>query len=910
MMAVGAKPAAAKPAKKPLVEPGTRVEHYEIIRALGRGGMGEVHLARDVRLGRLVALKFLIPSSPEVARMLLVEARATAKCKHENIVVIHDMNEYRGMPYLVLEYLEGKSLNRLHADSRLPVIRLIEVMIAVVRALDHAHRAGIVHRDLKPDNIFVTTTGDVKVLDFGIAKLVGSPASHAAQTPESAEVHDDPTVITVSSNGPVGTRPYMAPEQWLGTDIDHRTDLWAVGVILFRLVTGKFPYELDGPALMYAVAMPDQPVRSVRSLVPDFHPELSAIIDCCLRKDKAERFATARDLLDALEPLLPHHAVTGGDDRCPYPGLMSFQEADADRFFGRDDQIARVIGRLAAQPLLGIVGPSGVGKSSFIRAGLVPALKREGPWAMIAMRPGRSPLLSLAALSDPANAHDPDHVRAVAQHLFHEPGYLGAVLRWRAASHGCRVLLYVDQLEELYAVVHDPGERAAFVTCLRAAADDPSSPVRVVLSLRSDFLDRAAEDRAFMASLTEGMHYLMPLGPDGLRQALVRPAEQAGHGFESAELVSRMVADVALAPGALPLLQFAAARMWDARDRPRRLMTAASYLAMGGIAGALAVHADAVLAELSPARRRLAQAVFQRLVTADDTRAIVDLDELSRLSPDPVEVHGLLDLLVGARLLVTNSDDQGAGASVELIHESLISAWPRLREWADAGREEAAFLVQLRQAAQQWEARGYPAGLLWRGEAADEARRYANRLGDTLGSRERRFIDAVIAHASRASRIKRLAVVATMAVLAGLVVVGLVVVIWVRRAEQEALRQAAEASAARVEIAGQLQVIKDKEVARAAAEREAREAADRERVAADRARAATDQAAAAGQDAQLSRAELQHANQQLTEALGAARKSGEQERALRERVERLLVEERRRNDALARQRTKMATELR
>ncbi len=896
MMAAGAKPAADKPSKKPLVEPGTRVEHYEIIRALGRGGMGEVHLARDVRLGRLVALKFLIPSSPEVARMLLVEARATAKCRHENIVVIHDMNEYRGMPYLVLEYLEGKSLNRLHAESPLPVIRLIEVMVAVLRALDHAHRAGIVHRDLKPDNIFVTATGDVKVLDFGIAKLVGSPVSHAVQTPESPAVHDDETVITLSSKGPVGTRPYMAPEQWLGTDIDHRTDIWAVGVILFRLVTGKYPYELDGPALMYAVAMPTEPVRSVRALIPDFHPELTAIIDRCLRKAREERFATARELLDALESLLPHHAVAADDDRCPYPGLMAFQEADAERFFGRDDQIARVVGRLATQPLISIVGPSGVGKSSFVRAGIVPALKREGPWGMIAMRPGRSPLLALAALSDPARAHDPEYVRAVAQQMFEQPGYLGALLRWRAASHGCRVLLYIDQFEELYTLVHDLRERVAFVTCLRAAADDPSSPVRVVLSLRSDFLDRAAEDRALMASVTEGMHYLMPLGHDGLRQALVRPAEQAGHVFESDELVGRMIADVALAPGALPLLQFAAARMWDARDRSRRVMTAASYLAMGGIAGALAVHADAVLAELSPGRRRLAQSVFQRLVTSDGTRAIVDLDELARLSPDPAEVGGLVDLLVGARLLVTKSDDQGAGASVELVHESLISAWPQLRQWTEAGREEAAFLVQLRQAAQQWEARGAPPGLLWRGEAADDARRHAARLGNTLGPREQRFLDSVIAHATRASRIKRLAVVATMAVLAGLVVAGLVVVIWVRHAEQEALRQADEARAAKLDLARQFEVVQAKEAERAVAERQAQEAAQH--------------AAAAGAAVQLSRAELERTNQQLKEALAAAGKANEQERALREKVEKLLAEERQRNDALARRRTKMATDLR
>jgi eukaryotic-like serine/threonine-protein kinase len=886
-MAAPAQPAGKKP-RKLLVEPGTRVEHYEIIRALGRGGMGEVHLARDVRLGRLVALKFLMPSSPEVGKMLLVEARATAKCTHENIVVIHDINEHLGMPYLVLEYLEGKSLNRLHGESPLPLVRIVEVMIAVARALDHAHRAGIVHRDLKPDNIFVTASGVVKVLDFGIAKLQGATPDPGTPTPMPYE--DDETYITVSSNGPIGTRPYMSPEQWAGYDIDHRADIWAVGVILFRLVTGQHPFEhVEGPALMYAVMSPREPVRSVTSVIPDFHAGLAEVIDRCLRKAKTERFASARELLEALEPLLPYHGVSSSDDRCPYPGLHAFQESDAERFFGRADQVARVIGRLAAQPLLSIVGPSGVGKSSFVRAGLIPALKREGPWGTIAMRPGRSPLLTLAALLDPQNANDTNHHRAIAARMFNEPGYLGAVLRWRAANHRCRVLLYVDQFEELYTLVADPRERVAFVTSLRAAADDPSSPVRVVLSMRSDLLDRAAEDRAFMAALTEGMHYLMPLGHDGLLHALVRPAEQAGHVFESEELVTRMVGDISQASGALPLLQFAAARMWEARDRPRRMMTTASYLAMGGVAGALADHADAVLAELPPGRREIAQKVLQRLVTADRTRAIVDLDELARLAPAQAEVRGVVDQLVSARLLVSKSDDQGASATVEIIHESLISAWPQLRQWAEAGREEAAFLVQVRQAAQQWEARGCPQGLLWRGDAAAEARRLAARLGDTVGPREKRFLDSVLAHATRAARIKRLAVVATIFVLAGLVLAGLVAVVWVRGAEQEALRQADNARVASSKLREQLDVIQAKEAARLAAER---------------------QAAEAGEDAQLSRAELQRANRQLTSALEAARTASAQEKAMREQVEKHLAAERRRADALSRQRNKMATELR
>ncbi len=888
-MAAGAKPVAAQPGK-PLIEPGTRVAHYEVIRELGRGGMGEVHLARDVRLGRLVALKFLMPSSRDVTRLLLVEARATAKCTHENIVVIHDIDEHLGMPYLVLEHLKGTTLKRLHGDNPLPLVRSIEVMISVVRALDHAHRAGIVHRDLKPDNIFITTSGGVKVLDFGIARFQGRPATDAPHTQAIALDEGENTYVTVGSDGPVGTKRYMAPEQWGGADVDHRADIWAVGVILFQLATGVLPFEgLAGTAFRHAVISPRELVPSVTSVVADLHPELAAIIDRCLRKAREERFASARELLDALEPLAPRHADAAADDRSPYPGLQAFQESDAERFFGRADQVARVVGRLATQPLISIVGPSGAGKSSFVRAGVVPALRREGAWHAITVRPGRSPLLSLAVLHDPERAHDPVHHRNVAAQLVDEPGFLGSILRWYAENSGCRVLLYIDQFEELYTLVRDPAERAAFVACLRAAADDPSSPVRVVLSLRSDFLDRAAEDGEFMLSLTDGMHYLVPLAQDGLVQALVRPAEQAGHAFESPELLSRMVADIEMASGALPLLQFAAAKMWEARDRARRVLTSASYDAMGGIAGALAVHADAVLAEMSPARRKLAQAVLQRLVTPDGTRAIVDLDELTRLSMATAEVSGVIDQLVSARLLVSKSDDHGVGASVELVHESLIAAWPQLRQWVDASREHAAFLVQVRQAAQQWESRGGPAGLLWRGDAADEARRVGSRLAHTLAPRERRFLDAVVAQAARSSRIKRLALAATIFVLAGLVIAGLVVVIWVSRAEKEALRQADEAGAARRELAEQLRVVQDKEAARAAAENQAR---------------------AAGADAQLSRSELQRANRQLTGALDNAQKARAKEKELRERVEKLLVEERRRNEALRKQRTKMATDLR
>ncbi|HWN67530.1 MAG TPA: protein kinase, partial [Haliangium sp.] len=181
-----ARPAAAPARTSGLPAPGTRIGQYELIRLLGLGGMGEVHLARDLRLGRLVAIKHLRASSPGLAERFLREARTTARCMHENIVVIHEVGEdveHGGDPYMVLEYLEGQTLRqwlREHAvnageHAPVPPGRAVELMLPVVRALAYAHERGIVHRDLKPENVMITRSGSIKVLDFGIAKLLSAP---------------------------------------------------------------------------------------------------------------------------------------------------------------------------------------------------------------------------------------------------------------------------------------------------------------------------------------------------------------------------------------------------------------------------------------------------------------------------------------------------------------------------------------------------------------------------------------------------------------------------------------------------------------------------------------------------------------------------------------------------------------
>ena len=770
--------------------PGLRIdEQYELIRELGRGGMGQVFLARDNRLARRVAIKFLSAGAKRFGDRFAVEARATAQCSHEHIVAIYDVDEYLGLPYMVLEYVEGTTLAQLMEQKRLPVARTVELMVPVARALARAHEANIIHRDLKPENIIVTFGGTVKVLDFGVAKLFTSEDT-------SGRRRRPPTPNELDySHSMAGTLPYMSPEQ-LGTDeVDHRSDLWAFGIILYEMLAGKHPLEpITQGRLFGAAAALDEPMPPLD--VPGLPDRMVQIVARCLAKRKADRYATAAELCADLEPLLPSRTGRSlAGDESPYPGLTAFQESDANRFFGRKQDIASMVARLRDQPLVGVVGPSGVGKSSFVRAGVVPALKSSGePWEVLIVRPGRYPLAALAASldqmrdtrdSNPIIADDPTFL------LRNEPGTFGARLRARARRRRTQILVFVDQHEELYTLVSDAQERMAFTACLAGASDDPSGPVRVVVAMRSDFLDRAAEDRRFVEELTRGLLFLQPPSRAGLEEALIQPLEMVGYSFE-AGVVHAMLETLEATPGALPLLQFSAAKLWDARDKQRRVLTRDSYLAMGGVAGALATHADEVLSAFSAPDQKVVRAIFQRLVTPERTRALVDATDLRDIGSD---VDRVIANLVGARLLVVQTRSDGGGA-VEIVHESLIKSWPQLQRWLDENQEDAAYLAQVRAAAKQWDAKGRPQGLLWRGEAMEEARLWRSRYQGELPPREDDFLREVIALGTRATRVKRRLVIAGFIILSALGTAAGAGLLIVREAKLAAVENEAKAKAA------------------------------------------------------------------------------------------------------------------
>ncbi len=278
---------------------GARLGAYEIVAPLGAGGMGEVFRARDSRLGREVAVKVLpaaVSSHPDRLARFEREAKAVAALNHPNIVTLHSIEETDGIRFLTMELVEGQSLDRLIIPGGLPLSRVLDLAIPLADALVAAHEKGVVHRDLKPANVMVTREGRVKVLDFGLAKL-----SSVEAAPEAAQAMTMQSPISTAGQV-VGTVPYMAPEQIRGEAVDARTDLFALGIIVYELVTGRRPFGGATSADVTSAILRDPPAPP-RTYRGDLPPDLERIIGRCLEKDPERRVQTAKDVRNELELL-------------------------------------------------------------------------------------------------------------------------------------------------------------------------------------------------------------------------------------------------------------------------------------------------------------------------------------------------------------------------------------------------------------------------------------------------------------------------------------------------------------------------------------------------------------------------------------------------------------------------------
>ena len=436
------------------------------------------------------------------------------------------------------------------------------------------------------------------------------------------------------------------------------------------------------------------------------------------------------------------------DAENPFKGLRPFGEDDADDFFGRDRLVSDVIRRVAeGASLVALVGPSGSGKSSALRAGVFPALRKgavdgSDRWLYAQMVPGARPFAELEAALLRSTLDAPD---SLSDQLRGEDGLLGAALRL-LPDDTTRLVLMIDQFEELFTLVDDDSMRAAFLDALIPALDDPHRRVILLSSLRADFYGRPLTHPAFGQRMGDGVVNVVPLTTDELESAAVEPMRNAGCHFEPSLLVA-LLGDVAGEPGALPVFQYTLTELYDRRAGDT--LTTTAYEQLGGVHGALAQRAEELYAALSDAEKDVAAQLFLRLVTiggGDEWgRRRVAAREVLGLDVDVIALQNVIQRFGDRRLLSFDRDPVHGSPTLEVAHEALLTEWPRLHDWIADARVDVQRRASLGTAAIEWDASGRNPDYLFAGTRLAEYERWSGESSLALTTLEREFLGEAVA---------------------------------------------------------------------------------------------------------------------------------------------------------------------
>jgi tetratricopeptide (TPR) repeat protein len=488
-----------------------QVDEYSLLRVLGRGAMGQVFVARDTRLDRLVAIKFLASEAPSDAarERFFVEARAIARLSHPNVVRIHRVGEAAQRPYLVSELISGKSLDALHLP--MPMDRVLAIGIGLCRGLFAAHQAGVLHRDIKPANVMLADDGEVKILDFGLAKLQEAPWPNSS---DDAKGPHHSTALT-QTGAVLGTPRYMAPELWERQSATEQSDIYALGALLYELCAGRPPHEEKTLRALHRAVL-RRPIRPLREVARGVDRTLSDLVERCLRRDPAERFASADALGKALEDLRGAQAQARSLPVAA-PAVVDRQRRQRRMLdaghralcFVRRSELATVLELLRREALVLVAGDAGAGKSAFCKDAVLPAIS-DGALAdgrvfsLIQMTPGPHPLSSLSEVLAPWSGVD---ARELAARLRSDGAALRKLAQGQAPGSG--LILFIDQTEEL--LIRSDTDEAAALGELLGECTTALPGLRTLLAVRGEYLSRLAALPGLGDALTRAICLLRPL---------------------------------------------------------------------------------------------------------------------------------------------------------------------------------------------------------------------------------------------------------------------------------------------------------------------------------------------------------------------------------------------------------------
>ena len=679
----------------PLPRSARGIPGYELRTEMGSGPLGVVHRAYQSSVGREVAVKIIQPlwaNHPEFLRRFEVEAQLVARLEHPHIVPLYDYWRDPSGAFLVMRWMRGGTLEDRCDDGALSLADTETLLSQIGPALAAAHRTGVVHGDIKPTNVLFDEEGNAYLSDFGIALGFHSRADSHGQPMANSINDEEPSV---------------------------RGDVAGLGLLLSRCLGSAAPSEV------------------------------SEVLARSMPMDPAERYADVDEFMAAWESAIgatDADAVLDRrtDARNPYKGLRPFDEPDADDFYGRERLIAHLADAIQASRLVAAIGPSGIGKSSVVKAGLIPALRRgvipgSDDWLITTMTPGCDPFGELAVALTRVSVFPTVDLEETLR-----SGPLSLMRSvHRLLPPDTSLLLVVDQFEELFTSVDSEADRSAFLGLLVETASTEDGMIRVLLTMRADYMDRPLRYAEFSALVSEGVVLISTPCETELRAIVEEPARAVGIRFESG-LVGRIVGDVEGQPGGLPLLEFCLAELFDRRDAD--LLTLSAYEKSGGVLETIGRRAEDLYHDLDSVSRETARQLFLRLVTVSegdpDTRRRVSVTELHRLGISDEAVASVLDGFGGYRILTFDRDPVTRAPTVQVAHEAILSEWGRFESWIDDHREDLLVHRRLTVAIAEWQDSDESPGYLLSGGRLEHFAAWAADSDMMISSVERDFLEA------------------------------------------------------------------------------------------------------------------------------------------------------------------------